>query len=233
MQRFSTNTWGYNIPSPEKINFYHVLLEKISLKAICENLDHVREISKKSDGSITLTLESAQFSTQIVQDIAGFFEKIEKNFLDCPNYAYQLDSNVKQILRQWGLAFEGCLAILLTNDKELKGKISENWKYINSKAGGLSFGQYTLIFYKQHAKILHPIFSHNYDFRNCFEQKTSRYMQKIGKRMLEAQPGFEGVAMLSFVEEEIKLTSKEIVKMIFEKSYNIASPVYAAFLDEE
>lgn len=49
------------------------------------------------------------------------------------------------------------------------------------------------------------------------------------KNISEAQPGLEGLALMSLVEQKTKLSQKEIRTIINEKSFGIKSPLYCTF----
>lgn len=232
MSSYTTSTWGYKILSDNKINFYHVLLPKIDLSSLT-TLPSIHAIKQQKDGSITISVNSSASSLNTVDEIVQFFSKKEQNFLDTPNYYYKVDTKTRQSLLTWGLAFQGCLALLLQFDSKIQEVLPDitfgNWQFINAATGGLYLEPYTVLLYESYPKVIHPVSVANYEARNCIEQTISSYIRKMLKHMQEAQPGLEGLALISMVEEKTKLSQKEITKIINDKSFGIKTPTFSPF----
>lgn len=226
MDKYSTTTFGYKILSDNKINFYHILLPKIQL----ESLPHMLgEVQKQSDGTITITIPQSSRSLDVIEQLVSFFEKKSQDFLDTPKQYYKIDNGIRQTLKSWALSFEGCIALLLTHSQQIKLLIDSNWQFINSQTGGLFLSPYTLFFYENYPKIIHPISIQSYDTRKSIEAATAMFIRRILKRIFDAQPGLEGAALLSLVEEQTLLSPKKITSIINDKSFGIQTPSYSPF----
>lgn len=211
------------------INFYHILLPKIPLDTLKNSLPYAEHIKQQEDGSITITVSSSASSSVVVQSIISFFDQKSLEFLETPKYYYKVDHNVRQSLLGWELAFEGCLAVLLFSDEKLKPFLDNSWELINSTAGGIFLSPYTLFLYEDHPKIIHPVTVRGYDARKAIEHTTSLFIRRMVSRISEAQPGLEGIAILSMVEEKTGLSAKEISTKINNKVANIKNPVLSPF----
>lgn len=229
MSSYSTPTWGYKIVSENKINFYHVLLPKVNLTKLYSYIPGVQSIRKQKDGSITITIRPSAFSLNIVDKIVSFFVREEQEFVETPIFSYEVPTRLRKELIPWALSFEGCLAVLLAHDPDIAALINTNWQFINANTGGLFLEPFTLFLYADHPKIIHPITVGNYEARKTIEQKTAHIIRKILKNMQEAQPGLEGLALLSLVEDKTKLSQKEITAIINEKSFGVKTPSLCTF----
>ncbi len=230
MGSYSTNIWGYKLISDTQINFYHVLLPKVKLNSLSSYLPGTT-IEKHTDGSITISLSTPANPSIIVQKILAFFNAKSLNYLDTTNYYYKVDSSTRQLLKSWALSFEGCLALMLANDKDIKKHIDGNWQFTNAEVGGLFIAPFTLSLNYDHAKIIHPITTKNYEIRKLIEQKTAFFIRKMIKEITTAHPGFAGQAMLGTVEAKTGISSKEICKMINDLSFGIKNPDSCPFFN--
>ncbi len=221
MDRHSTMTFGYKILSDNKINFYHVLLPKVSLESLSQVLG---EVQKQSDGTITVTVPQSSRSPDVIEQLVSFFEKKSQDFLDTPKQYYKIDDGIRQTLKSWALSFQGCIALLLAHYQQTKPLIGSNWQFINSQTGGLFLSPYTIFFYENYSKIIHPISIQSYDARKTIEGATAMFIKRVIKRTSDAQPGLEGVALLSLVEEQTLLSPKKITSIINDKSFGIQTP---------
>src|SRR5581483_8799493 len=230
MQSFSTPVWGYKKVSDNSINFYHKLLSRISLSSLYTYIHDVSEIIYEQDGSITLVLQTPDKATAVIERILSFFDQRSAQLLETPNYYYKIDGKDRQILRTWMLSLEGCLAFLLTNDSQVPFLLGASWDFLNSKAGGLSIGDFTLLLDRDYPKVIHPITAYNYTKRDKIEEKTTEMIRKMTKRISQAQPRYEGVGLLSFVESKTNLPTNAIVNLLNEKSRGIQAPFESPFL---
>lgn len=228
---YTTQTWGYKIFSSHHFSFYHVLFDAISPLALGENIPEIKWFQKERDGSISIEVHAEVNSEYVVKKILAFFDQKSIEFFDTPRFYYKIPTNLRQSLLSWSLAFEGCLALLLLDDKSTASYLSGKWKYINAKTGGLYLSPFTLFLYTDYAKVVHPITVANYTARKAIEQTTANFIRKIFRRMEEVQAGLEGVALLSMVEEKTTLSQKSIVEAINEKSFQITLPMHSSFFE--
>ena len=224
MDRYSTTTFGYKILSDNKINFYHVLLPKVSLESLSQEIGQVQ---KQNDGTITVAIPPSSYSLNVIERLVSFFEKKRQDFLDTPKQYYKIDNGIRQTLKSWALSFQGCIALLLAHYQQTKPLIGSNWQFINSQTGGLFLSPYTLFFYKNYPKIIHPVTINSYDYRKTIEGAAAMFVRRAVKRIADAQPGLEGQALLSLIEEQTLLSSKKITSIINEKSFGIQTPTHS------
>lgn len=228
MIRYSTDTWGYTILSNTSINFFHVLLPKVDRKTLLESLSHVRDISKNEDGSVTITFTSGSSLPFGLKDLISFFEEQTK-LLDSTKYSFDVSPKTRNNLKSWFVALEGALGVLLTHDQELKTAFHVEWEIINSNIGGLYIAPYTIFLYENYSRVIKPVTTRNFDIRKQIEQKTAKFVRGIIRRMEAAQPGMEGVAIVSYVEEKTVATESAITDLIYKKCIGIKTPEYAPF----
>ena len=229
MNTYSTPTWGYKIVSDHQINFYHILLPKIDIQNLSQKIPYIQNISSQKDGSINISIKSAINPQSIVDAVAHFFTKKEQGFLETPIFHYKVEEGLRQTLLPWALSFQGCLALLLLTHPTTAKIIDPNWQYINAPTGGLYLSPFTLFLYTDHPKIIHPVGVGNFQSRKDIEQGTSLLIRKMIKIMTQAQPGHEGLALLSLVQDAAKLSSKEICRIINDKSFGIKQPIHSPF----
>ncbi|MBI4079504.1 MAG: hypothetical protein HY429_04390 [Candidatus Levybacteria bacterium] len=228
MIRYSTDTWGYTILSNTSVNFYHVLLPKVNAEELSQSLSGVLEIIRNIDGSITVTFSSGSSLPFGLKDLISYFFEQEK-LLDAVTYTYEISPQTRVMLKSWFVAMEGCLAILLTHESEFASIFQEEWEIINSNIGGLFISPYTIFLYENYSRVIHPVTSRNFDTRRAIEQKTAKFVRGIVRRMEAAQPGMEGVAMVSYVVEKTGATESAITDLIHQKCIGIKTPEYAPF----
>lgn len=229
MNTYSNSMYGYKIISDNLINFYHILLPKISIETLQMCFPHVSSVKRQQDGSITIQVAPYSSSHIIVEELISYFNKKSLEFLETPKYYYKVDYNIRQSLKSWSLAFTGCLGLLLTHNPKITLQAEKKWHYINSRVGGLFLPPFTLFLYEDYPKVIHPVIPQNYDQRKTIEYITAHIVRSMITRVKEAQPGLEGIALLSFVETKTKLPPKEIRKIINEKSFTVQTPTYSPF----
>lgn len=228
----TTQTWGYKIRSDHHISFYHVLLSSIPPQLLADAVSEISSVQKEADGSVTIYFDAHEHIEEVLRKILSFFNQKSIEFFDTPKMYYKIPPMLRQSLLSWGLAFEGCLALLLLANEHTSLYFNGKWNYLNAKTGGLYLSPYTLLLYKDHPKIVHPVSVTNYIARKTIEQKTAHAIRNISRRMGEAQKGLEGLALLSLVEEKTTLSPKKICSIIHEKSFQITAPVYSPFFAE-
>ncbi len=220
--------WGFKQLTKNSIVFYHTSLAKYKHQ-IKYYLSSGYRLKENIDGSITIAASSSFIKT-IIQEMIIFFDQIDKNISETPNYYYTVPSQVKPILKGLPLAFEGCIAIILMSDMQNSSWINRDWQFINSGIGGLFIDPLTLLFYTNYSKIIHPINARNFYIRDKIERTTATAVRKILQRVGEAQPGYEGLAMLSYAEEKTSISRQEIADIINQKSNQIQNPKYFPLL---
>ena len=228
MQNQVSANWGFKQLTKNSIVFYHTSLAKYKHQ-IKYYLSSGYRLKENIDGSITIAASPALIKT-ITQEMIIFFNQIDENLSETSNYYYTVPSCVKPILKGLPLAFEGCIAIILMSDIQNSSWINRDWQFINSRIGGLFIEPFTLLFYTNYSKVIHPINAGNFYARDKIERTVATAVQRILQRIEEAQPGYEGLAMLSYVEEKTSMSRQEIVDIINQKSNQIQNPKYFPLL---
>lgn len=229
MGSYTTPTWGYKIVSDRQIQFYHVLLPKVKPQTLLRSIPHAKDIKHHKDGSITISLTSDAYPTIAVEKVISFFEQKTNDLLETPNYYYDLAVRTRRSLAQWALAFQGCLALILAHNRDLKKFLKADWEFINSQVGGLYLSPYTLFLYRDHPKIIHPVSAQNSNERKIIEQEVARLVRQMVKKIQEAQPGLTGLALLSLLEDKTRLKAGKICEIINNKSFGVKNPIYSPF----
>lgn len=233
MNSFTTPTWGYKLISQSRITFYHVLLPKVDLSAFEKSLKYVRNIKKHRDGSISVFFPPDTSHEAVIEEIRSYFDKKENTFIETPQYHYKVDKKLRQTLKQWYLAFEGCLGLMLIHDEKVNDLFSPNWDFVNSSTGGIRLEPFTIHLFTDHAKVSEPVTVQNYDTRKLIELTAAAHIRTFIRNIQNAQPGFEGIAMLSVIERKTPLGRKDICRIINEKSFGIQHPGDSPFLQEK
>lgn len=233
MGSYTTPTWGYKIVSDRQIQFYHVLLSKVKTQTLLRSIPQAKDIKHHKDGSITIYLASDTYPTIAVESVISFFEQKSNALLETPNYYYKIPVRTRRSLAQWALSFQGCLALMLVHNKEVKKNIEVDWEFINSLSGGLYLPPYTLFLYQGHPKIIHPVSAQNSNQRKIIERETARLVRQMVKKMREAQPGLTGLALLSLLEDKTRLKAGKICEIINNKSFGVKNPIYSPFFSEQ
>lgn len=228
MQNQISPNWGLKQLTKNCVVFYHSFLSKYKHQ-IKYYLSPGYSLKENVDGSITVSAKSPLIKT-ITQEMITFFNQIDNNISETRNYYYSVSTYVKPILKGLPLAFEGCIAIILTSDIRNASWIGKNWQFINSRIGGLFIEPFTLLFYTNYLKVIHPINAKNFYIRDKIERTAAIAVEKILERVAEAQPGYEGLAMLSYAEEITRIPTQEIVNIINQKSNQIQNPKYFPLL---
>lgn len=220
MADFSTNNWGYTLKSPNCVNIYHVCLSTVPIKQVIYYLPHAKEVIKEKDQSISVYFPPDQNSEVILNEVKEFFKVIEKQYLDTPHSYFTIEGQVIDQLRQWAISFEGCIALILLNHPETRNYFQKDWEFIEVTCG-LFIKPFTLMFNDNYVKIIHPIRVTNYVTRLKIESFIAEIVRKLIKRVKDAQPGYEGLALSSFVKEKTNLKDNEIEVYINKKAKNI------------
>ncbi|HSX40168.1 MAG TPA: hypothetical protein VLF68_01005 [Candidatus Saccharimonadales bacterium] len=228
MNKQTTPHWGYKLLSANQINFYHILLPSIDMNMLTK-LPYVRNISKAHDGSITVDVFSDANTRIVIEELISFFEQKSLEYIDTPNYYFNIELPKNRKFKEWSLAFLGCLAVFLTSDRRFETLLNAKWEFINSKAGGLFISPYTLLLNSTHPKVIHPITLPNYETRQKIEQKSAVFVRRMIKQVNESQPGFEGLALVSLVERETAVPAKKVAQFINEKGFGVQNPSSSPF----
>lgn len=215
MITYSTQNWSYKILSNRLVNVYHVLLDKSQINKIYHLLPQVKKITRQTDGSLLIEFPSGYLLPLGLKKIIDFFEQFLPG-LETPEYTYELSGETKKRLKTWFLSFEGCLALLLLHEYNLG-----EWHYLDSPTGGIQIGHLKLVFKPRFAKIIEPVNEKNYSLRQKIEQNTAHFVRILAKRIQEAQPGFEGLALLSYLEEKTGIAAQDAAEMIARKAQKI------------
>lgn len=233
MITYKTQTWGYKIISNRLLNFYHVDLKKIESAKLYKYLPQVQRITAQKDGSITITFSSGYSLPFGLQKIISLFNRQSLEPLECPDYHYRVPVSIKSVLKGWFLSFEASLLLLLLHDEQVASLVETQWELIDSPVGGLYAAPYTLFLYADHPKVIQPITADSYDTRDIIEQKTALFIRSLIGRILDAQPGFEGQALVSYVQEKLGLSKDEVSEKINVLCKDIQVPLHAPFFLEK
>ncbi len=215
MQRFSNSYYGYNVMSENVLEFFHVLLDQVSLKMLCQEIAGIDEIEKLSDGSIAITTKTI---VSTLRSCIAYFEKMQSNYWDTPQSLFQIDTSMQKQLIYWGSSFQGCIAMLLTKDPSFSSLYNHSWNFLKSQIGGIFVSPYTILFYENHAKIIHPITIQNYNERKLIEETIAKYATSIATILKRTKSENEGATLISFVAALTQLDEKSITENILEKS---------------
>lgn len=153
--------------------------------------------------------------------------------LKSPLYYYRVEPILRQTLAQWIIAFEGCLALLLTTNTNLHKKLgiyNAQWNYLNSLFGGIVVGSYAIVLFNSFPKVVHPATHSSQAIRKEIEQLAALFIRQLLKRMQEAQPGMEGIAMLSLIENKTQISPHFATQIINEKALSIKTPSQSPIL---
>lgn len=181
----------------------------------------------KQDKSIVITTETPIELEILIKDLENILENFEMLFAQTENYTYKVSLKNKIFLRDWFLSVEGAIAlIVLCLSSSLRMK-PYDFELINSNVGGIYIHPFTILFHADHAKIIHPIQVSNFFLREQIERIIATSMKGILQRVGEAQEGYEGLALLSYVEEKTKLSPAFIARIINEKTRKVITPKYS------
>lgn len=229
MENFSQANWGFKQLTKTRVTFYHPLLYKYTHQLI-PYLSPGFKLKENEDGSITIIVASPFRAKTVIQEMVAFFNKLDTQSFETSHHGYRIPSKVKPVLKGMPLAFEGCVAIILMSDVQNSTWMSDKWQFINSGIGGLFIDPFTLLFYTDYVKVIHPVTSQNYYMRDRIERIAATAVGKIMQWVEEAQPGYEGLAMLSYVEEKTRISRKKIVEIINQKANQVQDPKYFPLL---
>ncbi len=218
-----TNTWAYRILSKKQVNFYHVLLEKVTGEEILDNLSYGSKVKIERDGSMTVTLSEEGRMQRTVAELKLFFQDVESDNTETPRAPYSFSQRNIDEVREWNFSILGSLALILLNDPILKKVMTGKWEFINSSICSLFVEPYTFVFTKEYVKIVHPVRPQNYEIREHAEHVAAASFSKIVKRLKEAYPGFEGMAIMSFTQEKTGFSAQYITKQITERSQTVTT----------
>lgn len=237
MDTIITKEWGLRIVSPTSLNFYHVILPRIGIRPLSENLKNYKSIELLGDQSVLITAETPIDRELIKLELERLLEKLESNFAQTQKFNYKIGNKHKDFLKNWFFSIEGGLALIIIS-KMPKLKLKPyDFELINSTVGGVylpagrqGLHPFTILFHDDHAKVIHPIKISNFFLREEIEKTIAQSMRGILQRAEESQRGFEGLALLSYIREKTGLPPKMIGSIIDEKSGFITLPKHSPLL---
>ncbi len=231
MQRFSTLPWGYWQLTSTRITIYHHFMEAIK-HDLQEYLTPGYVWQENSDRTVTLVASSPSHAKTLISELVSLFKIKETNIIDTPDHMYKIPAHIKPVLKSLSIAFEGCIGVILTHELAGIPHVSNDWRFLNSKIGGLGINPYTLLFYHDHPKIIHPVNNKNFHIRDRIERTAAFAVKKIVERVSECQPGYEGFGMLSYVQDKTGKTPKEVASLIYKKSVHIQNRARFSLLQQ-
>ena len=228
MYKYTTNPWGYKIVSDNAISFYHSVLPKIELTKVHTILPHAQKIVKQQDGGMFVSFPFPVYPGVVAKKLLTTLEEEAGLYMETKPSRYAIDEALRDTIKPFFLAFQGCIALLLVNDFTL-AVYKKEWSFSNTQTGEVYIGIYSLRLYKEFSKIVNPITPETYDTRTLLEQTITGHIRSLCKRIQQAQPEYEGIAMLSYVEEKTMLQQKEINKRIDTRCFDIIYPSKSPF----
>lgn len=225
-----TKEWGYRILSPTSLNFYHIILPQIGIKNLSKNLRSFRSIELMDDKSVILTTETPLDRELLIQELEELLKKMELQFAQTQKFTYKITVKHKVFLKNWFLSIEGGIALIAIAKCEDLKLGPYDFELIDSPVGGIYLHPFTILFNLDHAKVIHPIKISNFFLREQIEKVISVSMRGILQRADESQRGFEGLALLSYIQERTGLSPKLIGNIINEKARMISMPKYSSLL---
>lgn len=222
-----TREWGYRVLSPTSLNFYHILLPQIGSKFITEKIKNFKEMEFKEDKSVVIHTQTPMDLQILITDMESLLLNLETQFAQTDKFTYKIYPMHKDFLKNWFLAIEGAIALIVIAQCELLKLKYYDFELINSEVGGIYLHPFTILFYENYAKVIHPIRVNNYFLREQIERTISTSMRTILQRVSDSRPGFEGLAITSYVQEKTKLPQDMITKLINEKAHSIRIPKYS------
>ena len=229
MDSYISRTWGYRVLNEASIEIYHILLPQIELKSLAQKLSSFKEIVVQREGGIVVFVNDSGEIPGIVEKFKQIFQEIESKYATTPNFNYNIKLSDNRMLKEWFLALEGSIAVILATTFP-QGFRNTNWELINSPIGGIFMEPYTIIFNQEYPKIIHPITLKNYEDRVKVEQIVALSVRGIINRIKEAQPGYEGLAMTSYVEGKTNLERSQIAAVINEKTRLVRTPKFSPLI---
>ena len=219
--------WGYRILTPTSLNFYHILLPQIGLKFLTKNLNNFKEIEFKEDKSVVITAETPMDLQILIQELESLLKNMETQFAQTDDFSYRIYPMHRKFLKDWLLSIESSIALIVISQCSALRLNPYDFELINSQVGGIYLHPFTVLFYEDHAKVIHPIRVNNFFLREHIERTISISMRGILQRVEQAQEGLEGMALISYVEEKTKLPASLIAKIVNEKAKMVANPKYS------
>lgn len=218
MKYQSTSNFAFHILSKKQLNFYHVHLSKTTAEEVLENLSYGSNIKLEPDGSMTVTINQEGYLQQTITELKLFFLDIENNLIETPNAYYHLTESDEDDLKEWSVSILGSIALILLHDSKLKDVLSGKWEFIAGRNDRVYVEPFTLVFAEKYVKIVHPLREQNYEQRKYAEYVASSAYSKIYTRIKEAYPGCEGLALISYAQEQTGLSIQEMSSLIQKKS---------------
>ncbi len=222
-----TKEWGYRVMSPTTLNFYHVLLPQVGIGFLIRNLNFYKEIVFKEDKSVVISSENPMDLSLLIRELESVLRNMEAQYAQTDNFTYKVSDIGRDFLKNWSLAVEGGIALIVAATCESLRLAPGNFELIDSRVGGIYLHPFTVLFEEDHAKVIHPIKVSNYLIREQIERTIAISMKGILQRVEQAQEGYEGMALLSYIQEKTDLGASLIAKTINEKSKVVRVPKHS------
>ena len=222
-----TKEWGYRFLTPTSLNFYHILLPQLGVSFLKIKLNNFKEIELKEDKSVVIYCETPLDLQLLTKELENLLLHMDAQFAQVSNFTYKIYPIHRNFLKNWFLALEGAIGLIVASQCESLRINPQDFELINSEVGGIYIHPFTILFYENYAKVIHPIRVNNYFIREQIERTISMAMRGILQRAGESRPGYEGLAISSYVEEKTKLSHDLVVKIINEKSATVRAPKYS------
>lgn len=226
-----TKEWGYRLISPTSLNFYHIILPQIGIKTLTENLHNFKSIELMADKSVLITTETPLDREFLIRELEELLKSMEQQFAQTQNFIYKIDGLHKDFIKNWFLSIEGGIALIIIAKCEELNLGHYDFELINSTVGGIYLHPFTILFYDDHAKVIHPIKISNFFLREQIEKTISISMNGILQRVEDSQRGFEGLALLSYVLEKTGHPPKLIGNIINEKARIVTLPKHSPLMN--
>ncbi len=226
-----TKEWGYRILSPTTINLYHIILPQVGIRFLSKNLRNFKEIEFLEDKSALITADTPIELRLLISELENLLTNMGASFAQTEKFTYKIDPDQKEFLKNWFLSVEGGIALIVISVCEELKLSPYDFELINSAVGGIYLHPFTVLFYEDHAKVIHPVRVGNFFQRENIERAISMSMRGILQRVRQSQRGFEGLALLSYIQEKTKLAPKLIGSIINEKAQLASFPKYSPLFE--
>lgn len=222
-----TKEWAYKITSSTTLNFYHILFPHIGVGFVTECLSDYKKVELKNSHYLTITTETPLDLQLLIKNLEEKLESEQPKFSQTKNCIYEVTPKNRQFIKDWFLSIQGAIALItIAKCQDLKLN-AYDFELLNSSIGGIYLHPHSVLFYKNYAKVIHPIRVNNYFLRREMEKTIAKSMRGILKRAGEASKGQEGLAIVSYVEDKTKFPQSFITQIISEKAKIVRLPKYS------
>jgi hypothetical protein len=139
-------------------------------------------------------------------------------------HRYKIPKALRKFLNEWAISLEGCLAILVMTHCKAENLRKRKWGLINSETGGIYIEPYVIKLYEDHAEVISPKTENNVKTRDEIENILAVSVRGIIERVSDSMPGYEGLAMLSYVEDKARLSKDLIARLVTRKGFSVINP---------